>query len=167
MRGPVLWLALAGCGNIRDGGGTAVGNPGKAVVRLAPDGDIPWDQATATDFRLEWVACDGWARAYPEATYDLRAGASFTVPRGRLCAVRVAFASLAASGDSSLALQSTEVRLPLEGLVATDADWVFELGEPAQPDAIRARSALFRISRAASATSSSVSCDSSPRSMRS
>ncbi len=137
-----LWWAwfLIGCGGEREGGGSAIGNPGKVAVRLALDDRAA--TATAGTLEVVLVPCDGEAVSVSRAEVDLAGGPALSLPGGEACALEVALSSVVApalgAADASLGAV-----IPLDGLRLDERDWVLELGEPDAPLDTERRSGLF------------------------
>ena len=141
----MMWwlLALWACGGWRGGGGTAVGNPGKASVRLAPPAEEGWDVAGADRVEVEFESCDGQRLTRARNDIDLLEGPSFTIPPGQYCRLELRLEGLVASGPEALERDAATLVLELGGLRFDRASWVLELGEPGLPETIEDRSGLF------------------------
>ncbi len=148
-------LALVACGQERQGG-TAVGNPGRTYVRLAPPADpvqagpyVGWVRADAASITVTATPCMGDPVVETLADVSLLDGAALDLPGGHLCALEVQVDGVTAGGDGlqgyeTLDLPSGTASLPLGGRFMDDDTWIVELGEPGAPAAIAERSALFR-----------------------
>lgn len=136
------WAWLGGCGAIR-GNGTAVGNPGKMSLRLAPDAQLrPWRDASVEAIRLVLRSCTAgvWARGWGGS--ELLGLEPQIVAVGDWCALELALQQLSVPG--AVEPSDVDVVIPLEGATLQDTSWVLELGEPGDLIGIEQRSALYR-----------------------
>jgi len=132
----VVALTLAGCGQAREGG-TAVGNPGRAAVRLAPDDGVPWVDPSVEEVALTVTPCDGDAPRTVRLVGDLAADA-IDLPLGAACRVEVVVHGLEASSPRALGPVDARFELALPELVLDGEPWVLELGQPGDPEALAA-----------------------------
>jgi len=147
-------LAVVACGQERQGG-TAVGNPGKTYVRLAPPADplqagpyVGWSRADAASVVVTATPCEGDAVVEELREVSLVDGPELAVPAGPLCSLTVDVEGLYAEGDGVdgfevLELDAASATLSLDARPIDGGTWIVELGEPGAPDAIADRSALF------------------------
>jgi hypothetical protein len=151
-----LWIVglLLGCGQERQGG-TAVGNPGRTYVRLAPPADpvqagpyVGWVRADVVSLVVTAAPCDGDPVVASLADVSLLDGPEVAIPGGDLCRLDVVVEGLYAEGDGllgweTLELVSASASLELGSRAIDGGTWIVELGEPGAPDEIADRSALF------------------------
>lgn len=141
----MLWLLmLTACGLIRGGGGTAVGNPGKALVRLATSNAGGWSAATADEAKLVLADCDGLEERVDLGPLDLIEGPSFEIPVGTWCDLTLWLGGLRAVGKEPLDVTEATATLGLSAVRFDRARWILELGEPGAPEAFADRSGIFK-----------------------
>ncbi len=138
-------LALLGCISEYSSGGTAVGNPGRLLVTLAPAEDGAWQRARARRLEAELTDCDGTVLRARLRDVDLESPDAIDVPVGVWCGVSLTVEGLDARSGGGLTVVRDEAAtaLALDEAPSRDQSWVLELGEPGAPGAIAARSALF------------------------
>lgn len=142
----MLWLLmLAACGLLRGGGGTAVGNPGKAVIRLGPPADGDWVEVVATTGDMVLTNCAETVTEVVEIdTTDLVDGPAVEIPVGTWCALEVRMEGLQAMGDALLEVPTLVAEMDLDSTRFERSNWLVELGEPGAPEAFEDRSGVFR-----------------------
>lgn len=135
-------LALAACGDLREGGGTAVGNPTMTALRMAPSGTMPWEEATAAiDLTLRPCGLgELWQKSL--GSIDLIEGPAVELPVGTWCTLELQIRDLAALGEVPVEVAQAEVVLDVAG-VLEGGDRVLELGEPSTPAGFAQRSGLY------------------------
>ncbi|MEN0061286.1 MAG: hypothetical protein AAGA48_03995 [Myxococcota bacterium] len=138
-------LLLVGCGLWREGGGTAVGNPGTASVRIAPpdtEGSV-WEVATARRVSATFTSCEGEAGSVI-VEEDLLEGAAFRIPDGQWCTLDVGLQNLRAAGETLTEIDEATATIDIRGVVFARERWIIELGEPGDVEGLARRSGVYR-----------------------